>query len=80
MLKKGIISYNFLKENNPTIFYLLFQVDYEPRHEAFWFVGGVDLPASVINQRRKQKHIYEGRFDQNVDRPVQYIGNYGLNY
>ncbi|XP_028167434.1 28S ribosomal protein S30, mitochondrial [Ostrinia furnacalis] len=49
------------------------QVDFEPRHEAFWFVGGVDIPTSVRLWRQKYK-CYEERMDENVDRPVQYKG------
>ncbi|CAH2242412.1 28S ribosomal protein S30, mitochondrial [Pararge aegeria] len=50
------------------------QVDYDPRHEAFWFIGSVDLPWDVRKWRKKQKW-YKGRLDQPLDRPVQYIGS-----
>ncbi|KAM3965531.1 mitochondrial ribosomal protein S30 [Aphomia sociella] len=49
------------------------QVDYEPRHEAFWFVGGVDVPTSVLKWR-KQYLWLKDRIDEPIDRPVQYLG------
>ncbi|XP_052752185.1 28S ribosomal protein S30, mitochondrial [Galleria mellonella] len=49
------------------------QVDYDPRHEAFWFVGGVDVPSNVIKWR-KQYPWLKDRLDEPVDRPVQYLG------
>ncbi|XP_045450072.1 28S ribosomal protein S30, mitochondrial [Melitaea cinxia] len=50
------------------------QVDYDPRHEAFWFIGGVDVPNNVVNWRRKYKWLKE-RAHEPLDRPVQYIGS-----
>ncbi|XP_041980674.1 28S ribosomal protein S30, mitochondrial [Aricia agestis] len=49
------------------------QVDFDPRHEAFWFVGGVPVPPTV-KKWRKQFHWMKYRLDEEVDRPVQYIG------
>jgi hypothetical protein len=49
-------------------------VDYDPRHEAFWFVGGVDIPTNVYKWRKKNAHIYKDRFTENVDTAVQYLG------
>ncbi|XP_068622584.1 large ribosomal subunit protein mL65 [Battus philenor] len=62
---------NKLAEQYPHI--LSAQTDYEPRHEAFWFVGGVDVPTSVINWR-KQYGWLKDRLDEPIDRPIQYIG------
>ncbi|XP_023949445.2 28S ribosomal protein S30, mitochondrial [Bicyclus anynana] len=50
------------------------QVDYNPRHEAFWFVGGVQLPSTVLKWRKKQKY-YKNRLHEPLDRPVQYKGS-----
>lgn len=50
-----------------------FQVDYDARHEAFWFIGGVKPPASIRNFRKKYKWL-RGKIEEPVDRPVQYIG------
>lgn len=48
-------------------------MDYEPRHEAFWFIGGVDVPHNVVNWRKKYKWLKD-RAHEPLDRPVQYIG------
>ncbi|CAG9790897.1 unnamed protein product [Diatraea saccharalis] len=53
---------------------LSMQVDHDPRHEAFWFVGGVDIPTGV-RKWRKQQSWYKDRMNENFDRPVQYIGS-----
>ncbi|KAG6444958.1 hypothetical protein O3G_MSEX003648 [Manduca sexta] len=50
------------------------QVDYDPRHEAFWFVGGVDIPRKVIKWRQQYNWL-KGRLFENIDRPVQYLGS-----
>ncbi|XP_050349705.1 28S ribosomal protein S30, mitochondrial [Nymphalis io] len=50
------------------------QVDYDPRHEAFWFVGGVDVPNNVVNWRKKFKWLKD-RAHESLDRPVQYLGS-----
>ncbi|XP_013140448.1 PREDICTED: 28S ribosomal protein S30, mitochondrial [Papilio polytes] len=62
---------NKLADKLPHIFSA--QIDYEPRHEAFWFVGGVDVPQSVIQWRKRFNWMHD-RLDENIDRPVQYIG------
>lgn len=62
-----------LKYQNKNIIAL--QVDFDPRHEAFWFVGGVDVPTSVLKWRRKSKWC-KGRLHAPIDRPAQYLGNY----
>ncbi|XP_049871631.1 39S ribosomal protein S30, mitochondrial [Pectinophora gossypiella] len=50
------------------------QVDYDPRHEAFWFVGGTDVPRNVYQWRKKYPFLKD-RIDEPVDRPVQYKGS-----
>ncbi|XP_026493267.2 large ribosomal subunit protein mL65 [Vanessa tameamea] len=50
------------------------QVDYDPRHEAFWFIGGVDVPNNVVNWRKKFKWLKD-RAHEPLDRPVQYLGS-----
>lgn len=49
------------------------EVDLDPRHEAFWFVGGVDPPESVKRMRDGVEWQKEFVNDP-VDRAVQYIG------
>ncbi|KAH8264734.1 hypothetical protein KR044_006936 [Drosophila immigrans] len=49
------------------------EIDYNPRHEAFWAVGGVDPPKNV----RKSKEGHDWQKDDandSVDRLVQYTG------
>ncbi|XP_017034058.2 large ribosomal subunit protein mL65 [Drosophila kikkawai] len=49
------------------------EVDYNPRHEAFWAVGGVDPPKNVIKSKKGQKWQEEAA-NEPVDRLVQYTG------
>lgn len=47
-------------------------VDLDPRHEAFWLVGGIEPPETVRKMRKKswqKEHI-----DKPVDRQFQYVG------
>lgn len=48
-------------------------MDYDPRHEAFWFVGNTDVPGKVIKWR-KQFSWLKDRLEEPIDRPVQYLG------
>jgi len=49
-------------------------VDIDPRHEAFWFVGGIDPSAKIMSLR--QEHPFFKRFRRDpCNRPVQYLGN-----
>ncbi|XP_072938081.1 uncharacterized protein mRpS30 [Epargyreus clarus] len=50
------------------------QVDYDPRHEAFWFVGGVDIPSRVQKWRKQFRKLKENEYSP-IDRPIQYIGH-----
>ncbi|KAH8356563.1 hypothetical protein KR200_002867 [Drosophila serrata] len=49
------------------------EVDYNPRHEAFWAVGGVDPPKNVVKSKKGQKWQEDAANDP-VDRLVQYTG------
>lgn len=48
------------------------EADVDPRHEAFWFVGGIELPERI---RKMRKHDWnkEAR-NTPVDRNFQYVG------
>ncbi|CAH0724918.1 unnamed protein product, partial [Brenthis ino] len=63
---------NNLTDKVPHI--LTSQVDFDPRHEAFWFIGGVDVPYKVTKWRRKYPWLKD-RVNEPIDRPVQYIGS-----
>ncbi|XP_030381539.1 28S ribosomal protein S30, mitochondrial [Scaptodrosophila lebanonensis] len=49
------------------------EVDYNPRHEAFWVVGGVDPPKNVVKSKQGREWQKEYANDT-VDRMVQYTG------
>lgn len=49
------------------------QTDYEPRIEAFWFVGGVNPPSNIINIRKSIKWMKD-YVDDPVDLGIQYLG------
>ncbi|PZC79902.1 hypothetical protein B5X24_HaOG215666 [Helicoverpa armigera] len=49
------------------------QVDYDPRHEAFWFVGGIHPPHKLVAWR-KQYGGLKDRWYEPIDRAVQYVG------
>lgn len=53
------------------------EVDAEPRHEAFWFAGGIAPTVIVHNLRRINRNPFcrETRNDP-IDRSFQYIGKY----
>lgn len=49
------------------------ELDLDPRHEAFWFVGGIEPPVNVVKLRKPspwQKH----RINEPVNRQFQYVG------
>lgn len=48
--------------------------DVDPRHEAFWMVGGID-PAENIRKTRKGIEWLKEHADEPIDRPFQYIGS-----
>ena len=50
------------------------QVDYEPRVEAFWFIGGIDPPTLIRKTRANSKHL-KAYADDPVNMPVQYFGS-----
>ncbi|EDW51524.1 GM22582 [Drosophila sechellia] len=49
------------------------EVDYNPRHEAFWAVGGVDPPKNV-QKSKKGREWQKDMANDSVDRLVQYTG------
>ncbi|XP_037726460.1 39S ribosomal protein S30, mitochondrial [Drosophila subpulchrella] len=49
------------------------EVDYNPRHEAFWAVGGVDPPKNVQNSK-KGREWQKDEANESIDRLVQYTG------
>lgn len=50
------------------------EVDYNPRHEAFWAVGGVQSTKNVVNSSNGRK--WQSKEARNVaDRLIQYSGN-----
>lgn len=51
------------------------QVDFEPRLEAFWFVGGMDPSRLTRKSREGQKFLTKEDVERPVDRPVQYLGS-----
>lgn len=47
-------------------------IDVDPRHEAFWLVGGIEPPETV---RRMRKPTWQKKYiDEPVNRQVQYVG------
>jgi small subunit ribosomal protein S30 len=48
-------------------------VDIDPRHEAFWFIGGIKPPESV-RKMREGIDWYKKYANDPVDRTLQYIG------
>ncbi|XP_030565992.1 28S ribosomal protein S30, mitochondrial [Drosophila novamexicana] len=49
------------------------EIDYNPRHEAFWAVGGVDPPKNVVKSKKGRDWQKADAYDS-VDRLVQYTG------
>lgn len=49
------------------------EIDYDARIEAFWSIGGLDPPESVI-KRRKANKLSEEEVKAPIDRWVQYLG------
>lgn len=50
------------------------QIDYEPRTEAFWFAGGIDVP-TLLRKTRANSISQEKFADDPVNMPVQYLGS-----
>lgn len=51
------------------------EVDLEPRHEAFWFVGGIN-PTKLVQKIRRGKKLPEEKVMEPVDRTFQYTREY----
>lgn len=70
LLNASYSNYSYLRET---------EVDYEPRHEAFWFVGGIAPPKEIQKKRANFKSVGPNRpnaddADDPVDRSFQYVG------
>jgi Mitochondrial 28S ribosomal protein S30 (PDCD9) len=50
------------------------QIDLEPRHEAFWFVGGIP-PLTIVQKNREGRKLQKDSAKEPIDRPFQYIGS-----
>lgn len=48
------------------------ETDIEPRHEAFWFVGGID-PIKLLQKIRRGQKMSDEEVMESVDRNFQYI-------
>ncbi|XP_015118168.1 39S ribosomal protein S30, mitochondrial [Diachasma alloeum] len=53
------------------------QVDYDPRVEAFWFAGGIELHRYIISGRKARG--WNNVLDEPADRAFQYLGNPSLH-
>lgn len=49
------------------------EIDIDPRHEAFWFVGGMEPPTNIQKYRKGLSYL-KGRKDDPVNRAFQYVG------
>lgn len=65
------ILINALGADNSHLYEL--DADVDPRHEAFWFVGGID-PTKRVKQMREGIDWLKDYVNDPVDRPFQYIG------
>lgn len=78
MLAKSVVKQiNRVITNNladKVLHILSTQVDYDARHEAFWFVGGVD-PRKSIRIHKSKKKWTKPSMNDHVNRHVQYIGS-----
>ncbi|CAH1407344.1 unnamed protein product [Nezara viridula] len=50
-------------------------VDYEPRQEAFWCVGGFHPNDEEYNKRKENKKLSEKDINEKVEHWIQYLGN-----
>lgn len=50
------------------------ELDVEPRHEAFWYAGGIDPLASVQKARKNTPAWKKHDYMEPVDRPFQFQG------
>ncbi|XP_065200688.1 large ribosomal subunit protein mL65 [Planococcus citri] len=81
--KKNIKTKNLIFQINSVLFRVLHhqyphifktQIDYEPRLEAFWRVGGFH-PTKEDKKLRERKEMSETRWDEYIDRFFQYFGS-----
>lgn len=61
--------------SNNAVHLLESEVDYNPRLETFWSVGGLQPPDSVIKRRKKDKELTDEEVNAPIDRWVQYLGS-----
>lgn len=60
---------------SPTVSHLLeTEIDFEPRVEAFWFVGGID-PPTLVKKAKTNSEWNKDYADDPVNIPVQYSGS-----
>jgi len=62
---------NALAADNPHLSEI--EVDLDPRHEAFWFVGGIS-PPELVRKIRQGNKWQKSFANEPVDRQMQYIG------
>lgn len=53
------------------------EIDYEPRIEAGWFAGGIELHEHIIRGRKQR--FWHAMLNEPADRPFQYIGKPSLH-
>ncbi|XP_011305241.1 uncharacterized protein mRpS30 [Fopius arisanus] len=53
------------------------EVDFNPRVEAFWFAGGIELHPGIINLRKRKS--WHDVLDEPNDRALQYLGSPSLH-
>jgi len=62
-----------LSDANPHL--ISCQVDYNPRIESFWCIGGLDPPDTVVTRRKNDKSLTKEEWNEPIDRWVQYLGS-----
>lgn len=50
-------------------------MDYEPRQEAFWCVGGFHPSDEEYNKRKENEKLSEEEINEKVDHWIQYLGS-----
>lgn len=53
------------------------EVDVDPKHEGFWFVGGIE-PLTVVQQSRDGCEWQKKHKKDPIDRPFQYLGTVSM--
>jgi small subunit ribosomal protein S30 len=68
-LNRTILS--SLSADNPHLSQV--EIDVDPRHEAFWFVGGIP-PLTIVQKIREGLKWQKEYAKDSIDRPFQYVG------